>query len=109
MTGEPPPPDTDTMRAVARRVLEAGGATGGDEGAVLLLALRGMFAVLVPAVEDAALTRHKRDPVRFWAEVGAREARRLLAEEPGAVPPAQHAQRLARGLLGLVDDFAALS
>lgn len=104
-----PGPDTVTMRAVARRVLDVGTALGADELAVLLLALRGMLAVLVPAVEGAACTRPKRDPVRFWAEVGAREARRLLVEEPGAVPPAQHAQRLARALLGLVDDFAALS
>ncbi|CAL9422052.1 DUF6415 family natural product biosynthesis protein [Streptomyces sp. enrichment culture] len=104
-----PVPDTDGMRAAAQRVLRLGDAPGEDEVAVLVLALRGMFAVLVPAVEDAARTRHKRDPVRFWAEAGAREARVLLAEHPCAVPPAQHARRLARGLLTLVDDFAALS
>lgn len=100
-----PGPDTVTMRAVARRVLEAGDAGGGDEGAVSLLALRGMFAVLVPAVEDAARGRDRRDPVRFWAEVSAGEARKLLAERPGP----GHAHRLARALLGLVDDFTALS
>ncbi|MEU3447376.1 DUF6415 family natural product biosynthesis protein [Streptomyces thermolilacinus] len=105
MTGVPPPPDTDTMRAAARRVLDVGAALGADEPAVLLLSLRGMFAVLLPAVEDAARSRPKRDPARFWAEVGAREARGLLAEEPSA----GHTQRLARALLGLVDDFATLS
>lgn len=104
-----PAPDTDGMRAAAQRVLGLGDAPGEDEVAVLLLALRGMFAVLLPAVEDAARTRPPRDPARFWAEVDAREARVLLAERPGAVPPAEHARRLARRLLGLVDDFAALS
>ncbi|WOI58590.1 DUF6415 family natural product biosynthesis protein [Streptomyces fradiae] len=103
------PLDTDTMHAVAQRVLTAGAGLSDEDTALAVLTVRGMLVVLAPVVAEAAAPRGRRDPARFWADISVRQAQALLGEDPGPAARRAHARRLARALADLLHDLAALS
>ncbi len=103
--------DTDTMRAVAQHVLDHSPTLAGEDTDTVILTMRGMLAVLAPAVAEAAAPHGRRDPVRFWADISVRQAQAVLGEAPGpgTVGRRAHARRLARAVADLLHDLAAVS
>lgn len=105
------PPDIETMRDTARRLLaEDAELPSPDELDTLALALRGHIMVLIPSVEDAAGRLPEDDIPRACALACVGEARMRLGAEPGRNLPAgvAHAQRLARSVNALCDHYENL-
>ncbi|WP_228974248.1 DUF6415 family natural product biosynthesis protein [Streptomyces sp. DH12] len=100
------PLDTETMRDVARRLLDPHAEVPTEDAAeTLALTCRGMLMLLIPAVEDASHRLTVDAPPRVLADAGVFEARARLGHQPGGGLPARiaHAQRLARSVLCLLD------
>lgn len=102
------PPDIETMRATARRLLaDDAEPPSPEELETLTLLLRGHLMVAIPAVEIAAGRLPKDDVPRACAMACIGEARMRLRLEPGRTLPAgiAHAQRLARSVDALADHY----
>lgn len=100
------PPDVETMRATARRLLADGAEPPGpEELETLTLLLRGQLMVAIPVVEGVAGRLPEGDALRACALACVGEARMRLRREPGRTLPAgiAHAQRLARSVDALAD------
>lgn len=104
------PPDIETMRTSARRLL-AGDAIqpAADELATLTLTLRGHMELLAPEVEQAAGRLPKDDIPRYCALACVGEARGKLRARPEAGGAVAYAYKLARSLNALVDHWETLN
>jgi hypothetical protein len=106
------PPDIETMRTSARRLL-AGDAIqpGADELDTLTLTLRGHMELLIPDVEAAAGKQPKDDIPRYCALACVGEARGKLraGQGPGADGGVTYTRKLARSLNALCDHWENLN
>lgn len=106
------PPDIETMRATARRLLaENAGPLTAAELETHLLALRGHLAVIVPQVgRIAAQWGDEWDMPRVLARVAVAETRRKMSLKPGPGLSSRtaYARRLSRCLGAMLDHYETL-
>ena len=109
------PPDIETMRTTAARLLGPDGAPehlppAVDELDMLTRLLRGQLELLAPEVEGIANRLAKDSIPRYCALACVGEARGKLRAEPGPGPhgPVAYARRLARVLNALCDHHESL-
>ncbi len=108
------PPDIETMRTTAARVLGPDDTPDAlppaAEVDTLILALRGHLELLIPEVERTAGPRPK-NVAQYCALACIGEARRKLSVTPRPVLDSRvfYARRLARSLNALVDHYERLT
>jgi hypothetical protein len=104
------PPDIETMRTSARRLLvEDAIEPDADELDTLTAALRGHMELLAPEVEATAERLSKDDIPRYCALACVGEARGKLRAGPGLVGGVAYARKLARSLNALCDHWENLN
>lgn len=106
------PPDIDTMRATAQRLLtyDAEQPTA-KEAETLLALLRGQIELLIPEVQTHTERLPEDDIPRYCALACIGEARGKLsiAPKPGVDRAVAYGRRLARVLNALCDHWEALA
>jgi len=106
------PPDIETMRASARRLLvEDAIQPGADELDTLTLTLRGHMELLAPEVEATARRLPEDNIPRYCALACVGEARSKLraGPSPGDSGVVTYARKLSRSLNALCDHWENLS
>ena len=109
------PPDIETMRATARRLLGPDDSPDAlppapEDVETLIGAMRGQLELLGPEVEQAAGRLHKESIPRYCALACVGEARGKLKAQatPGSYGAVAYARRLARVLGALCDHYERL-